>query len=668
MDLQKMYYDDAAEDHVRHIYVTFESSDFTKSGISSGNYLLTEPHRSFEGHAKLIVSHSLDILKNMLVSYQHLRLDEKFFVRITVLSTSHLRHRLEHSRMRDPHILVGSDDADSKFIRPVSSRFVTDAIFSTPRIPYYENICLPIAMIIGFHYQADQHVQLWKKEKFAIEKRFKLAAKFYKKIKRLKKNPKNPEAINMLGSKWTNVCHDVGMSPNGPFSLKDSVDVIGEYFGMNVHVISSSDFKMFYRYPKELMPENPTIFLLLWQDNKHVDLILDRFRAFSGIGAPCLFCGRTIRREDRHRCYSKKMCFVCNRFKYDSEDPNVPIPFITKKTKKNFCIKPAGFNIDKCQNCGMSYRSDDCFKKHKNVGQCGLKRKCARCKRIYIKQYEHICDEKFCIRCKTNYDNSKAHFCKMLPQPKATQGCALAVYDCETVQDARYNSCYSCFYNEKDYLKKTRKTRAQLSDLEKEKLLCEAHKNSDFSAKSYHAINFISVFYETSMGTFALIEFADDALNYENDMKPVDGFKKIPQEDYYLPELYGQAVCRSKQRMRRKRGSTSSSNRFPIELSQNKCPGRNICIGQDHKETDVEYIKKNFSAIEKFLIFFIREKFRNTTFLGNYMRFLTIIKPITAKLFPPFFQSTQREQIRHGVVGIGNVRMWHFAHAGHKRA
>ena len=84
-DLQKIYYDSSFEEYVRHIYISFESSDFTKSGISTGNYLLTEPHRSFESHAKLIANHSLDILKNMLVSYQHLKLDEKFSTRITVL-------------------------------------------------------------------------------------------------------------------------------------------------------------------------------------------------------------------------------------------------------------------------------------------------------------------------------------------------------------------------------------------------------------------------------------------------------------------------------------------------------------------------------------------------------------------------------------------------------
>ena len=84
-DLQKMYYNDAAEEFIRHIYITFESTDFTKSGISTGNYLLFEQHRNHESHAKLIVSHALDIFKNMLVSYQSLKLDEKFCVRITVL-------------------------------------------------------------------------------------------------------------------------------------------------------------------------------------------------------------------------------------------------------------------------------------------------------------------------------------------------------------------------------------------------------------------------------------------------------------------------------------------------------------------------------------------------------------------------------------------------------
>ena len=85
IDLQKMYYNDTAEEFIKHIYITFESSDFTKSGISTGNYLLFEPHRNYEKHAKLIVSHALNILRNMLVSYQSLKLDEKFCVRITVL-------------------------------------------------------------------------------------------------------------------------------------------------------------------------------------------------------------------------------------------------------------------------------------------------------------------------------------------------------------------------------------------------------------------------------------------------------------------------------------------------------------------------------------------------------------------------------------------------------
>ena len=84
-DLQNMYYESTFEDFVRHIYISFESSDFMKSGLSTGNYLLTEPHRSFENHAKLIANHSLEMLKNLLFSYQHLKLDEKFSTRITVL-------------------------------------------------------------------------------------------------------------------------------------------------------------------------------------------------------------------------------------------------------------------------------------------------------------------------------------------------------------------------------------------------------------------------------------------------------------------------------------------------------------------------------------------------------------------------------------------------------
>ena len=81
-----MYHDDAKEDHIRHIYISFDDSEFAKSGISTGNYLLMEPqHRSLDAQAKLIVSHSLQLLRNLLVSYQSLKLDEKFCARITVL-------------------------------------------------------------------------------------------------------------------------------------------------------------------------------------------------------------------------------------------------------------------------------------------------------------------------------------------------------------------------------------------------------------------------------------------------------------------------------------------------------------------------------------------------------------------------------------------------------
>ena len=630
-DLQAIYHDEEAEEFIRHIYVSFDSGDFTKSGISTGNYMLTEPHRTYDAQAKLVARHSLEILKNMLVSYQHLKLDEKFCVRITVLryvksnyvfikfwlqlvlycSTSHIRYRLERSKMRSPYILIGHADDNV-----ITKRFITKHIFKAPELERFNQTCLPFSIIIGFHYEAYLHVLLSSKEKFVPEERFKIAANFYKQVKVLQTNPSDQKAGGLLEKKWADIFSDTNLSPNGPFALKECVDTLGNYFGVNIYILDSKNFGIYYKYPEKRNESAPTVYLLLSNKN-HVDLILDRFKAFSSYGSPCLFCNQIIKRQDRHRCYSKKICFVCNKYKVDIETEHKP--FMTIKTRTTFCIKDIEFKDPVCKKCGLRCRSESCFKKHKGIGQCSLKHKCPSCKRVYLKKHEHVCDLKFCIRCKTNYDGNKPHFCKMLPQKKIKEGCALAVYDFETIQDESFNSCFKCFYKEKEYLKISYKTRSQLSKQEQKALLCDIHENSDLEAKSFHTVNFISCIYETCHGTFNLIEFSDPKLKYENDMKIVEGYKIIPKDEYYLEEKYGQQIERSKHRKRKKRrDACSSENMFPILMKKGNSGGRDIYIGQDFDPIHADYIKENFSALEKFLIFFINENFRNTTFLGIF--------------------------------------------------
>ena len=552
-----------------------------------------------------------------------------------------MRHRLEQSKMRDPHILVGNNnkhDKNKNLFNIMNKRFSTKHIFPIPEFDYYQKLCLPLAVIIGYHYEVMLHVSFAKKEGLPIEETYKISAAFYHKIKILKKNPKEPAALNILRQKWISIYADIGLSPNGPFDMKECINVMGEYFGANIYVIDSLNFAFYYKHPQTNSYKKPSIFLLLSPDRGHIDLILDRFKAFPSIGSPCLFCNKITKYYPKHRCYNKMMCFVCNRYKIDLKEKDDTtdenFPFITVKSKNYFCIKKNSDTCHTCEVCNLYYRSKDCYKKHRSVGQCNLKKKCLNCKKVYMKKYEHLCEKKFCLRCKTNYDNAKAHFCVMLPQPKVEETCALAVYDCETIQDKHFNSCYGCFYREKDYLKDAKKTRAQLSDKEKASLLCDDHKGCDMELKSFHSINMITVYVESEkMGHFSRIEFSDSELEHPFDMCLIPDDIIIPKNEYYLEDQHGSAINRKKKKSRRKRNSGSSSNHFPTLISKPD-DNKKIYIGKDFAEEDFEYIKKKFSAVEKFLIFFLREQFRNTSFIGIYLIIIFIYLKYMLSFFP----------------------------------
>ena len=512
--------------------------------------------------------------------------------------------------MRSPHILIGNYTDDV-----IKKRFSSRHIFPAPEIPEFSKTCLSLSILLGFHYEAFLHVLLAKKEKFKPDNEYKLASDFYKQVQILKKLPQDNKAKGLLKAKWIDIFSDTNLSPNGPFELKACVDTLSQYFGINTYVINSKDCKIYYRYPKKHNKSRPTIFLLL-TNNEHVDLILDRFKVFPA--SPCIFCSQIVKRHDRHRCYSKEICFVCNKYKIDLMN-NDKIPFRTIKNKTSFCIKDKDTDII-CRECNLSCRSQKCFKAHKGVGQCARKRKCAMCKKVYLRHYEHDCNMKFCIRCKVNYDANKAHFCRMMPQKKINEICGLAIYDFETVQEENFNSCFECFYKEKDYLLATHKTRAKLCKEERKLLLCEKHENSDLNTKFFQGVNFISVLIENQHGKFTLIEFANPDLAYEGDMLTTPDYLVIPETNYYLKSKYGQPIDRCKYQKRKyKRDITSSENEFPILMNQRGGAENSqaIYIGKETNPEDFEYIKKNFSALEKFLIFFINEQFRNTTFLGK---------------------------------------------------
>ena len=531
-----------------------------------------------------------------------------------ISSTSHLRYKLEKDRMRDPNLLVGHGHSSYNTILKKSN---LKYIFTPPNFNFYEKLCLPLSLIWGYHHEIYLHSVFCKKEQLPFKKEYENAAEFYKKVKILKSNSKNEAACNYLRQKWLHICADVNLSPNGPFKLQECIDILADYFGMNVYVLESVNFTIYYKYPESYNENLPAVFLLLSEN--HVDFIMNRFKAFDKLGSPCIFCKKVVKKMAKHRCYNTNVCFVCNRLKVDLLD-KFEYPFVTTNNKNFYCIKKYSAANTVCNKCGLNCRSQDCHKKHKAVSQCGLKRKCALCKRVYIKKYDHACDKKFCIRCKNNYDSTKPHFCIMLPQQKCEDICALAVYDCETVQDNGHNSCYKCFYKEKDYLQAVNKGRSNLSEKEKLHLLCEDHKDSDLEEKQYHNINFISVLVEHKHGYFNLVQLADPKLDYEEDMKVIENYKIIPKKDYYLKEKYGKIITRKKYNKRhRSRDIGSSVNKFPLILRNSGAhPGGEIFIGKKFEDGQLDYIRKNFSAVEKFLIFFIREEFRNTSFIGKF--------------------------------------------------
>ena len=229
--------------------------------------------------------------------------------------------------MRNPEILLGYLD------ETVSIKH----IFATPDI-YSEKskLCLPLAIIIGFHHQAQIHMETKNQLPHPRHAEMITAAKFYRHIKILQKNPTNKRALSLLEKKWETIRADLNVGFLGPFELNEFGSKLADYFGINLYLLEKGGKSVYFQYPKTYDCRKPTIFLLLRKN--HVDYILNRELLLKKVGVQCLFCSKVLKRfQNGHRCYDKNFCFCCNRYKKNILSLN-DYPFLTKQNERKFCL------------------------------------------------------------------------------------------------------------------------------------------------------------------------------------------------------------------------------------------------------------------------------------------------------------------------------------------
>ena len=128
------------------------------------------------------------------------------------------------------------------------------------------------------------------------------------------------------------------------------------------------------------------------------------------------------------------------------------------------------------------------------------------------------------------------------------------------------------------------------------------------------------IFEQTTHGTFSKITFADPLMNHEDDMKLIENYYQCPKEDYYNQKLHGKRISRYVSNKNKRRDKED----FLLKSSKTKFP-KTICeedaiatIGESRtSSTSNNKNIKKLDAITKFGLFFLQNKFKNSTFIAH---------------------------------------------------
>lgn len=176
------------------------------------------------------------------------------------------------------------------------------------------------------------------------------------------------------------------------------------------------NLKPLYKYG----PENYTVPIILYYDNKHFDGVR---RASELFGQPyCFSCEKVYDRPENHRYDCKQRCLNCSRM-----GPAYP------------CQSDNNFS-QKCHDCNKLFSNQNCFDAHKQNGFCKKSKKCEDCGKIWtVKDSKregrggHVCGQTYCNVCHIVHDPKRNCYIEPI-NPEKEKPYRLIAFDMETKQ------------------------------------------------------------------------------------------------------------------------------------------------------------------------------------------------------------------------------------------
>ena len=444
---------------------------------------------------------------------------------------------------------------------------------------------------------------------------------------------------------------------------------IADYLQVQFYLYDKMGKKKIYEYPEKRDLSRPSV-LLFYESSKngsigHVGLILAK--SFFNGHFQCPFCDKNVGyRQTSHYC--ENTCFACKGFKI-SPDQSV---HLSNEGERGFCETENSESQAKqayasCIKCQVYCFSLSCLKKHQKSSACQAGFYCQNCRRYQRKSKtvktrkefmaQHNCDEYVCRLCYETYNinDPESHLCRVKNVASQEGYPNLAFFDIETLApESNPDNCEECILREIRYVTKHKLTAANRYELDKQveenghclsRLRCPQHKKKERSRK-YHEVNALSVYFEENKrGQFARAGFFDPHLNLPQDCEVE---KNVYSENYFLPSMekvteIDRRVLRQKGQFRGKtseenddcdsiRGEDDEStdreeqvdyglNNWEsldapvIEKIQRKQGTYRRTKDELPFEENLEKVKK-LAVVEKFLLFILREQFRNYTFFS----------------------------------------------------
>ena len=666
-ELQTFY----SHDDNHQMYITFDDAHFSRGGLNTGNYTIHSTTRgvSDKEYAGATANDALNMLSNLLRSYDRIKLDESFHLFFRVLSVPHMNAKRDSQRLRDPRSVVGASRLlemtpnQRRLLNTSSKCIIRFAADGTS----LEESCLLLAFAFGLLHK--RHLSfLYNKKQYRDE------SQLYQRIQQIShKGKKGERALALAEAEVHAMCQLVNICHKGPHEMCQVLPKLCNYFSVQCHVYSNVGNALIYSHPPKFDDLLPQInfYHEKYSNEKtaHISYLKNKCRFFHKAGTSCLRCGKNVKQGRVHMCKkgARRSCFACVRIKVNPRDT---LPYLDGETRKSYCIQRTRQDRLVCGECGVSAATVECLKFHKKSKErCGRGYVCPKCETFVHKGgarkrssredvlSSHTCHHVQCRMCReSHHRDDTEHVCKLQPQKPQTYYMNLGFFDFEAVQAEGSSNCYECMKRKKAYLEahwREADVRKHLVDT-----VCDKHSGKRGESRAYHEANYCTCLYEDGeRGSFSLVTFADPAMGHPEDCVIRENYLTLGT---YLPD--GESVLFTKNQKVSNFNRIHSSNiTFPHVMEtgprvetfdddeacddltdffldearedgdggdesdgdfdnthdddyEPSCKGRRLAAGV--KNVDLENLKK-YQVLEKFWIFFTQPKFRNYTLLAH---------------------------------------------------